>query len=254
MKMTPWLACLLLACAALPAVATISIEGEVLRPGVYPLPEGARLSNAAIEGQVSQSAWPLGAAWLREQERDPQTRLKAGLLFDLQSASVSIQASRRSDSAALLQRLHAQVSAMPVTGRVSAELAPLQLLITGNNFLLESGDRLLFPRRPDQVRVVGAVEADCSLPFAADLQLRDYLRQCTRHSLADPSYVWVIQPDGSYQQVGIGYWNRESSPVAVGAVIYRPILQRLLGDTPDLNADMAAWLATQYTLGGDFDE
>ena len=254
MKMPRWFAAACLTLAAPQLMATVTVEGEVLQPGTYELTPDARLSNAAIGAQVSQRAWPLGAAWLRDSQREPQTRLKAGLLFDLQLAAVNIQRQRDTEAAQLLYRIRDQVDQMPVTGRVPADLTPLQLLLIENNFLLESGDRLIYPRRPHQVRVMGAVKADCSLTFDANLSVRDYLRQCPAHSLADPSFAWVIQPDGTYQQVGIGPWNLEPATVAVGAVIYQPILQRLLSDTEDLNADMAAWLATQYTLGGVFDE
>ena len=254
MKARFWIAALGLSVLVSTVQASVSVEGQVLRPGTYDLSPGARLSDAAIIGLVSQDAWPLGAAWLRDQARYSQRRLQAGLLFDLQQAAVNVLSQRSADEAALLFRLRDEVAAMPVTGRVQADLTPLQLLLVDNNHLLASGDRLIYPRRPEQVRVMGAVTESCTLPFSGSLQLRDYLRQCPAHALADPSYVWIIQPDGSQQQVGIGPWNREPATLAVGAVIYRPVLQRLLSDTPELNADMAAWLATQYTLGGDFDE
>lgn len=237
-----------------PALASVSIEGQVLRPGSYELAADARLSNAVIAGGVLRSAWPLGAAWLRQSELQPQTRLKAGLLFELQQAQVQVRAELGDEPAALLQRLHAQVSRMPVTGRVAADLHPLTLRLQPYNHLLAAGDRLVYPRRPEHARIMGAVEQDCQLPFDAASDLLALLRQCPPHRLADPSWVWLIQPDGRVQKLGIAGWNRETAPVAVGAVLYRPILPRWLGDAEGLNEDMAAWLATQYQLGGLFNE
>lgn len=233
----------------------VAIQGAVLQPGVYTFERGARLSNAAVAGQVSSEAWFLGAAWLRREAIEPQTRLKAGILFELKVNGVHAQAQNDSDLVALLGRFNTAVDAMPVTGRVPTELEPLELLFLENNELLAHGDRLLYPSRPDQVRVLGAVVEDCVLPHDPALQLHDYLAICRRHALADRDTAYLIQPDGHVSQHGVAYWNLQEANVAVGAVIYVPLHNRTLSPTTDgLNDDMAAMLATQYQLGGRFDE
>lgn len=235
--------------------ATVSVGGTVNAPGNYEWQTGARLLDAAVAGQITADAWPLGAALLRQNAIAPQQRLKAGVLFDLQANQVYAQSRGHEDLVELLSSLIAQANSMPVTGRVVAQLDPLQLQLLSNNPLLEPGDSLLYPRRPDQVRVLGAVQSVCSLPFDAHLQPRDYLRQCPLHRRADPSYLYVIQPNGVVQSVGVGYWNAESLNIAVGAVLYVPINPLHLSDeTPDLNKELAAMLATQYRLGGRFDD
>ncbi|PKM30352.1 MAG: hypothetical protein CVV07_08050 [Gammaproteobacteria bacterium HGW-Gammaproteobacteria-11] len=234
---------------------TVLVDGAVNAPGNYQWQDGARLRDAALAGQVNADAWHLGAALLRQSAIEPQQRLKAGVLFDLRANQVHALARDDQSLAELLARLNQQVDAMPVTGRVVAQMSPYQQLLLANNPSLEPGDSLLYPRRPDQVRVMGAVVADCELAFDAALQPRDYLRQCPQHDRADPSYLHVIQPDGVVQSVGVGYWNAESLSIAVGAVLYVPINPlHLSDDTPDLNKEMAAMLATQYPLGGRFDD
>src|SRR5690606_35470208 len=155
----------------------------------------------------------------------------------------------------LLEDFTQQVQDMPVTGRVPAELNPLQLMIPTRNPLLEPGDRLVYPTRPDHVRVLGAVQAPCVLAFDVQAQLRAYLRQCPAHAAMDKDQVFVIQPDGRVQEVGIAARNAQPVNIAVGAVIYRPVSSALLSpDTPGFIRDAADLLAIQYRLGGCFSE
>lgn len=248
-------ACLLLGSGQVVSADTISVGGAVLKPGSYQWHADARLRDAAVAGQVRASAWPPGAALLRMSALEPQQRLKAGVLFDLRVNRLHARAEGNAALLALAERLDAQVAAMPVTGRVTAELDPFQLLLAHKNQLMEPGDTLLYPTRPAQVRVMGAVTADCELAFDAALALKDYLRQCPAHAAADRSMVYVIQPNGEIEEVGIAHWNEQQVNLAVGAVLYRAISTGMLSsDTPDLNKDMAALLATQYELGGHFGE
>lgn len=253
--------CLLLAAAVLSITTAqaqaegISVSGAVLKPGQYQWHPDARLRDAAVAGQVSANAWFLGAALLRKSALEPQQRLKAGLLYELRVNRLHANLTGNAALPDLLDRLREQVAAMPVTGRVPAQLDPFQLLILKNNALLQAGDRLIYPTRPAHIRVMGAVASECVLGFDPALRLRDYLRQCPAHETADADHVLVIQPDGRIQRAGIAYWNEQEINLAVGAIIYRPLRTRLLSpDAQDLNQDMAAMLATQYMLGGRFGE
>ncbi|MEH6388813.1 MAG: capsule biosynthesis GfcC family protein [Pseudomonas profundi] len=231
------------------------IEGAVLAPGSYMFAPGSRLLDASATGKVSAQAWALGAALLRQSAMEPQVRLKAGILFDLQINRVHALAEDNVDLQALIDRLKITIESMPVTGRIVAQLNPLQQLLPANNDPLENGDRIRYPRRPDHVTVTGAVERDCKLNFSPAFQPADYLRLCNRLSLADPSYIYVIQPDGKLMLHGIAHWNAEQANVAVGAVLYVPVKPgRLSAETPDINRELAEFLATQYQLGGRFGE
>lgn len=233
----------------------VAVLGEVLQPGVYTFEDGARLNNAAIAGQVSSNAWFLGAALLRQSAINDQLRLKAGILFELRMNSVHAKAENDERLVALFGRLNATVDAMPVSGRIRAEMDPLSQLFIENNDLLEDGDTLRYPTRPEQVRVMGAVVEDCVLEHDPSMQLHDYLGACKRHGAADRDTAYLIQPDGRTSQRGVAYWNLEEANVAVGAVIYVPLKKGKLSPTSaGLNDDMAAMLATQYQLGGRFDE
>ena len=246
---------LLLASGSVTQADNIHISGAVLQPGSYQWHAEARLRDATVSGQVRADAWFLGAALLRDSALEPQQRLKAGVLFDLRVNKLHARNENNITLLELVERLEQQVANMPLTGRIPAELNPFQLLIPRHNQLLEPGDRLVYPTRPAHIRVMGAVAADCELAFDPALTLRNYLRQCPVYPGVDRNLVHVIQPDGSVEEVGIAHWNAQPVNLAVGAVIYRPVNPgRLSPDTPEMNADIAALLATQYRLGGHFSE
>src|SRR5690554_1418145 len=246
-------AALLLGSAQIAAAETVSISGAVLKPGTYQWHANARLHDATVAGQVRADAWFLGAALLRQSALEPQQRLKAGVLFELRLNRLHARTENNSALYTLLEDFTQQVQDMPVTGRVPAELNPLQLMIPSRNPLLEPGDQLVYPTRPDQVRVLGAVQAPCVLAFDVQAQLRDYLRQCPAHAAADKDQVFVIQPDGRVQIVGMAVWYAQPVNIAEGAVIYRQVSSHVLTlETPDFNRDVAELLATQYRLRGRF--
>ncbi|HIL21657.1 MAG TPA: hypothetical protein EYG20_00125 [Alcanivorax sp.] len=240
---------------AQPSELTVDIRGVVLSPGSYSLPVGARLNDAARTGQVSARAWFHGAALLRQSAMEPQQRLKSGTLFEINANRVHAQAENRTELLKLLDRFYEKTQAMPVTGRIVTEMDPLQQLILANNGLLEDGDRLLYPARAEQVRVTGAVKDECVLPYQPGAQPVAYLEACPRHEAADPSVVYLIQPNGEWSVAGVAAWNSESANIALGAVIYVPLKTNWLSPiATGLNDDMAAFLATQYYLGGRFAE
>ncbi|WP_339845794.1 capsule biosynthesis GfcC family protein [uncultured Halopseudomonas sp.] len=233
----------------------VHIDGQVLNPGSFAFAPSARLSQAAATGQVSSSAWFLGAALLRESAIEPQVRLKAGVIFELEVNAVHAKATGNTALLELAQRLHALVAPFPITGRVVAEMNPLKQLLLPNNELLENGDRLLYPLRTDQVRVVGAVEKNCILPYVPGMQPVEYLESCPRHVMSDPSNVYLVQPNGTVNLAPVAAWNLRPANVATGAIIYVPLRRKMLSpEATGLNEDMAALLATQYQLGGRFDE
>lgn len=228
----------------------VDVAGAVAHPGVLPLHAGARLADAVTAAQVDAAAYVLGAAWLRPDQRRAQLRLKAGLLYELQTIALQARVQRHADLQVLAQRLRTQLAAMPVTGRqVTTTLEPHALQIDdAANLPLQSGDKLVYPWRPQTIRVLGAVEHDCQLPQVALRDARDYLAACPRSAAADADLLYVIQPDGQVFVQGVALWNR-SDPLALapGAVLYVPLDGRLITPAADdrFNADMAEFLATQ---------
>lgn len=247
---------ILIAISAHSAIAqTVTVTGAVEHPGTFTWQPGTRLLGAAVAAQVRPDAWYQGAALLRESAIKEQRKLKRGIQFDLQTAIVQARAENAPARVELLQRWAQRIQNMPVTGRVTAELNPLKLWLLSSNSLLEHGDKVIYPLRPNSVRVVGAVQQDCVLPFSPARDPLNYVQDCPTHEAADPSHLFLVQPDGKVQEIGAAYWNAEDAWVAVGATIYVPLVPSQFGSSSeDFNKEMAAWLATQYTLGGSHSE
>lgn len=238
-----WLSTLALGvCASTPL--EVEVEGKVQAPGKYTLMEGARLLDAVLPARPLADAYLPGAAWLHQAMLLEQRRLKAGLLFELDT---HLAAARQSDvnRAALLQRLRAWVAEQPVSGRRIVAMDPIDIeLHRQNNAFLSNGDVVRYPARPDWVMVVGASNGHCRLAFTALMRASDALKACPLHPAADPDWIDVIQPDGNISRVGIAAWNREPSPqLAPGAYVLIRVASARDLDAAGLNEDLAQFIA-----------
>ncbi|QHF45364.1 hypothetical protein PspS35_16790 [Pseudomonas sp. S35] len=238
---------LLCSCASVcPAAMTVS--GEVRSAGAMPLQPEARLLDVITASQPDAQGYWLGAAWLRQPLLAQQTRLKAGVLFDLESLRRAALAAGREGRAHAAAQLYQQVQALPVTGREVAMLDPVAVEAGfAPNPLVTDGDRLIYPPRPERVQVLGAVAEPCSLAFQPLRLAQDYLRACPSSAQADTDYLWLIQPDGHVTRLGTAPWNHEEgNPPAPGSTLLVPIRNDdLEPPTPELNQQLAEFLATQ---------
>ncbi|WP_448144410.1 capsule biosynthesis GfcC family protein [Pseudomonas silesiensis] len=236
---------------AVNADSLVTVQGDTAKPGRYSFQEGMRLHDVLLPAQVNPKAYLLGAAWLHVPLRSAQERLKLGVLFDLATVRSNALQDDETELAALAARLSDKVQAMPVTGRRVAQLDPVRVeLNRGDNPYLSNGDVLLYPPRPGTVRVVGAVLGECELVYQSLQPAIDYLKSCPRDPNADVDQLFIVQPDGRVFQQGIALWNETKSvPPAPGARIYVPVRSSAKGDpTPDLNTELAAFIATQPLL------
>ena len=239
-------ACLLL--IANVSHAAVTVTGDVANPGAVDLPAGGRLLDVISVAQPNAESYWLAGVLLRQSLVEQQTRLKAGVLFDLDVLQRMAALFDRPSRAALAVRLAEQVRRMPVTGRQVAVLDPVAVEVGfARNIRLDDGDRLIYPLRVDEVEVLGAVAEPCRLPYQALQEARDYLQGCTPLVDADADYLWLIQPNGVTRRVGIAHWNRESGQIpAAGSKILVPVKNDDLDPPiPELNQQLAEFIATQ---------
>jgi len=248
------LACLLgwLVCLGWPIHAmavSVSVSGQVDRPGMQSLSGNARLADAATAAQVKPEAYVLGASWTQKSKQFEQMRLQAGLLYEL--GAVADQATREGNAplATLGAQLKRWLQAMPVTGRRVTRTLDAGALAANDadNLPLDEGDTLSYPQRPSTVRVIGAVRKSCALPHVALQDAREYVKACPAQ-MADRDFLYVIQPDGQVFELGIALWNESPPmPLAPGAIVYVPLDRRLTAGVTDavFNHEMADFIATQ---------
>lgn len=224
--------------------AQVHIEGAVEAAGQYELRTGARLADGLLLARPKADAYLLGASLERPQALPAQVRLRAGLQYGAGQLAESADA----EVVTLAQALQTWLETHPATGRTPIS-GPARLIQVqpANNPVLATGDRLRFPLRPRTVTVMGAVEQECELPHGPHRDARDYLRDCHPSPLAERNDIYVIQPDGRIQQLGIGLWNRaDSQAVAPGGTVFVPVRASLIKRIdPLFNSDFAAFIATQ---------
>ena len=228
--------------------AAVTVTGDVANPGPVELPAGGRLLDVINEAVPNAEGYWLAGVLLRQSLLEEQTRLKAGVLFDLDVLQRMALLFDMPSRVALAQRLTEQVRQMPVTGRQIADLDPVAVEVGfARNIRLDDGDRLIYPKRIDEVEVLGAVAEPCHLPYQPLQEAREYLQGCSILSDAEADYLWLIQPNGVTRRVGIAHWNRESGhmPVA-GSKILVPVKNDDLDPPlPELNQQLAELIATQ---------
>lgn len=239
--------CVLLSHTAI-SQAAVSVSGDVLKPVSVAFKPGMRLLDVISQAQPNPESYWLAAAWLHQPEVEKQTRLKVGVLFDLKLLQRGALLDNNHGLAAVAARLHQDISLLPVTGRKVVNLDPVALEVGfAHNYLVSDGDKVSYPARSNSVTVLGAVDHDCALPYQPLQEVRDYLDNCPRLKEAESDFLWLIHPDGTYRRVAIAAWNREDGIYAVAGSKILVLVRNDNTDlpTPDLNEQLAQFLATQ---------
>lgn len=222
----------------------IEVNGSVMTPGTLHVAQGSRLSDALIAAQPTSKAYLPGIMFLSGQAKGNQVRLRAGLEHDLGE----LQRSTRPPVQEAAAVLAAWLEGAEATGRVlqTVDIRLLQVQ-PHTNPVLQDGDSVEVPERPTTIRVMGAVKAECRLRHEPLREARDYLRDCETSAAADRNHLYVVQPDGIVQKLGIASWNRaDPQSVAPGGTVYVPLSESAASIVDEtFNADFAAFLATQ---------
>ena len=222
----------------------VQVSGEVRRAGTIQISKGGRLADVLHVAQPTAEAYLLGASLQREPEREAQMRQRAGLQYILQQ----LPGHEDEDVRRVGVQLDTWLRAHPATGRLrlmlERRLMQAQPLA---NPPAGSGDRILIPRRPQTVHLIGALQAPCELPHDPLMDAPEYLAQCPVSAAADADTLYVVQPDGLVQTLGVAAWNRaDPQAVAAGGTIYVPIRQSALEELDTaFNEEFASFVATQ---------
>ena len=89
--------------------------------------------------------------------------------------------------------------------------------------LLEPGDLIAMPKRPNEVTVVGAVLNPGSLQFRTGWRATDYVRAAGgAQRFADAGRAFVVLPNGQSAPAGLGGWQAGGPPVPPGSLVVVP--------------------------------
>jgi protein involved in polysaccharide export with SLBB domain len=216
---------------------TVDIDGEVRFPGMYPIRKQETL-NSLIEraGGYSDQAYLQGAVFTRKSAMEIQRRrlnelvqqVEESMLSSSQqsiSGALDAQAAQAEQAAlATKKELLARLRSAQVTGRVVVHLLPLEEFKRSKyDIELEDGDKLVVPKTPGVVYVVGEVFNPTSLLYERGKTVSFYLSRVGGMTKdADKKQVSVVKADGSVISMAQGqrgrliYWDKEYNQWSTG--------------------------------------
>ncbi len=215
----------------------VTLMGEFLRPGVYEIRRGERLSEViARAGGLTPQAYPYGAVFTRESVRNRQQEgfqrtareMEQGLLQ--MAAGQAVIGSGRgggtdvSGAIAAGREMAAAMREARAAGRMVVEANPVVLAGRPElDVLLEPGDLVVMPKRPNEVTVVGAVQNPGSLQFTSGWRATRYVEAAGgAQRFADPGRAFLVLPNGQAMPAGLGAWQQGGPPVPPGSLVIVP--------------------------------
>jgi len=214
----------------------VTLVGEFLRPGTYDIRRGERLSELlARAGGLTAQAYPYGAVFTRESVRQRQQEGFQRTARELETSLIQVaagQAVAGSRAGGLDiggainagQALASTLREARAAGRMVVEANPVVLAARPQlDVLLEPGDLIVVPKRPNEVTVVGAVLNPGSLQFASGWRASQYVRAAGgEQRFADASRAFVVLPNGQSVPAGLGSWQAGGPPIPPGSLVVVP--------------------------------
>lgn len=205
----------------------VLLVGEFTRPGLYQIRRGERLSEVIRRaGGITEQAYPLGAIFTREQVKRQQELgfQRASRELNAALAVAAVQQNVNPGSLLALQQLSQQISGLEALGRVVIEADPTVLAVRPElDSVLEPGDRVFMPKRPNFVTVIGDVLNPGALQFISGSSADRYIRQAGGFQRsADQDRVFVVYPNGAAEQLSVSVWNYNPIRIPPGSLIVVP--------------------------------
>jgi polysaccharide biosynthesis/export protein len=221
----------------------IELVGEVRHPGGYPIHQGETLSSALRRaGGLTDLAFDEGAIFIREELKQREKEQLDTLTNRLQSdlAALSLEAVSTSaatngggggnagQALAVGQSLIQQIRNTKPVGRLVIDL---HRVISGpvgasGDVLLRRGDRLLVPKKTQEITVLGEVQNPTSHVYRAGLSRDDYIEKSGGATQrADRKRTYIVRANGDVVAGGRRGWFRrsQSGEVRPGDTIVVPL-------------------------------
>jgi protein involved in polysaccharide export with SLBB domain len=214
----------------------VILVGEFLRPGTYDIRRGERLSEViARAGGLTPQAYPYGAVFTRESVRQRQQEGFQRTARELETSLIQVAAGQavagtrgaQTDLGSAInagRELANSLREARAAGRMVIEANPVILAARPElDVLLEPGDIIAMPKRPNEVTVVGTVLNPGSLQFRTGWRAADYVRASGgTQRFADPSRAFIVLPNGQSTAAGLSAWQQGGPPVPPGSLVVVP--------------------------------
>jgi protein involved in polysaccharide export with SLBB domain len=218
----------------------VTIRGEVVFPGSYPIRRGERLSSLlARAGGLTDLAFPAGSVFTRVEIQEGQRELLESLAQRVERDLAAISVSDPSASATITtgQSLIDQLRNTPPTGRLVIYLDDLVAGDDSADVVLKDGDQLLVPDERQEVSVLGEVQYATSHVYEPGLSRDEYINRSGGLSQrADKRRIYVVRANGQVvAKSGASWFQRDGgAEIGPGDSIVVPI---------DVDQPLARWSA-----------
>ncbi|MDH4164140.1 MAG: SLBB domain-containing protein [Nitrospirota bacterium] len=250
-------------------VEKVTIKGEVLRPAEYEIYKGERLSDFLLRvGGFTREAYPYGTVLKRKDVKLSQAKNMQAFISRMQSqmiqsaagvAGTAVSAEEAQFAKAelelnrgLLENLKSMQEQME--GRVAINITENieSWKGTKDDLLLQDGDTIMIPKRPQEILVLGEVHSIGAQVYIPDFRVRDYLNQTGGlTNYADDSQIFVLQANGlAFSSDSPDVGNIEKMKLKAGDTIFVPqkieryAIMRFTKDIIDILFKTAVTLAT----------
>ncbi len=193
---------------------TITVLGEVKRPGIYKYKPGMRLYDVLkMAGGYTKDAYPKGMIFIRKSAKKLQEeQLNITMLALEESLSkseegISAVGATAQEQKVLEMTIKKQKRLLAILkqkakmglGRIALDV-PLSLEALKNspeNIELSDGDYIYIPSKPNYVLVLGGVYNQISLPYRKNFTVEDYLKLVGGlKDNADVNDLYIIKANG----------------------------------------------------------
>ncbi len=228
---------------------SVTLQGQVHSTGTYNIERGERLSDLLLRaGGLTDVAYPYGTVFLRKSaaaaERDGYRRAANEMQNIIVAGLSRIGQDKISpDAFTALNSFTNQLRNSPALGRISIVADPALLASDPTKDpILEAGDVIFIPQRPNTVTVLGQVNQPGTYLFSSKGTVDYYIDMAGGFSaLSDPSLTFVVMPDGTARPANRSWLNFDSETLPPGSTI---VVQRDVApiDTRQLILDLGSIL------------
>lgn len=241
--------------------AVVTVFGEVKNPGVYEYRPDMKLYDVLIQsGDYTKNAYPNGLIYIKESAKRLQqeqidfvfTALEEYLLKTEENTSYASEISQAERNLFSLTLLRHKLLLENLKKRSQFNLGRISLTIPDNledlklsddNIVIDEGDFIYVPKKPNHVLVLGDVYNQISLPFKEKYTVKRYIGEVgglTKNS--DKKEVYIIKANGkvisqrqySYRKFYNMKLNRGDT-IIIPSKIKVPVIWRLvLRDTTQI--------------------
>jgi len=210
--------------------ASVTIGGEVAKPGAYGIHPGERLSSLLRRaGGLLATAYPQAAVFERDDVRALQQKSREELIRRLEQESTTVKTSvvaSGSEEAALQQaaaqqrqRILEALRRAPVSSRLVVHIREGQKNLAGSpdDIELRAGDVLEIPKQPGFVVIVGQVYNSNAIAYSPGKNAGWYLsRAGGTTSFANKKAIFIVRANGSVTSGNGNLWSGGVLTSAIG--------------------------------------